>query len=234
MNAFSFFEKIYFINLEDRKDRLEKSLINFNNYEINNFERIDATKINKEDYPFLGEKERSQLGCALSFYKVIKNAYNKNFNSILIFEDDFEFLHNKETTNLVLKKSIDNLPLDWDVLYLGANIMYDYSSCPIEKFSENLFRINSAYCCHSIAFSKIAISKIIDIFPNESIFIEKINFYKAIDIFMAKEFCIKNSCFITSEMLCNQYASFSSIEDCNCDYSNELIQRFENSKNNIC
>jgi hypothetical protein len=30
---FNFFEKIYLINLEERKDRLEKSLINFKNYE---------------------------------------------------------------------------------------------------------------------------------------------------------------------------------------------------------
>jgi GR25 family glycosyltransferase involved in LPS biosynthesis len=231
---FNFFEKIYLINLEERKDRLEKSLINFKNYDINDFERVEGIKIDKENYPLLDNREKSQLGCALSFYKIIKNAYIKNLNSVLIFEDDFEFVHNKETTNLFLKKSIDNLPFYWDVIYLGANIMYDYSNNPIEKFSENLFRVNSAYCCHSIAFSKIAISKIIDIFPNESVFIERMNSYKAIDIFMAKEFCIENSCFITSEMLCNQYASFSSIEGCNCDYSNELIQRFENSKNNIC
>jgi hypothetical protein len=50
MNAFSFFEKIYLINLEERKDRLENSLINFNNYEINNFEKFNGIKINDNKY----------------------------------------------------------------------------------------------------------------------------------------------------------------------------------------
>jgi len=232
MNAFDFFEKIYLINLEERQDRLEKSLINFNNYEINNFERVDAIKIKKEDYPYLNDREKCQLGCALSFYRTIKKSYDKKFNSILIFEDDFEFIHSKDDTNLFLKKSIDNLPLDWDVFYLGANIMYDYCNCPIEKFSDNLLKVNSAYCCHAISFSSKAISKIVEIFPDESIFIEKMSHYKAIDIFLANYFCFNNLCFLCGEILCSQSPGFSSIENCMTDYS-DLKNRHQNAINSL-
>jgi len=232
MNAFNFFEKIYLINLEERQDRLEKSLINFNNYGIDNFERVDGIKIRKENYPYLEDREKCQLGCALSFYKTIEKAYEKKFNSILIFEDDFEFIHSKDDTNLFLKKSIDNLPPDWDIFYLGANIMYDYSSCPIEKFSDNLLKVNSAYCCHAISFSNRAISKILEIFPDESIFIEKMNDYKAIDIFLANHFCFNNLCFLSSEILCSQSPGFSSIENCMTDYS-DLKNRHKNAINSL-
>jgi len=229
---FNFFEKIYLINLEERKDRLEKSLINFKNYDINNFQRFDAIKINKENYLYLEEKERSQLGCALSFYRIIIDAYVKNFSSILILEDDFEFIHDKEDTNLFLNKSINDLPSDWDVFYLGANIMYDYTNYPIEKFSDNLLKLNSAYCTHAISFSRKAILKILEIFPNESLFIEKMNHYKAIDIFLANYFCFNNSCFICTEMLCSQSFGFSSIENCMTDYS-DLKIRHKNTISNL-
>lgn len=232
MNAFSFFEKIYLINLEERKDRLENSLTNFNNYEINNFEKFNGIKINDNEYAFLSEKDKSQLGCSLSFYRVINDAYVKNFNSILIFEDDFEFIHDKKNTNLFLNKSIDSLPSDWDIFYLGANIMYDYTNYPVEKFSDNLSKLNSAYCCHAISFSRKGILKILEIFPNESIFIEQMILYKIFDIFLAKYFCFNNSCFISREMLCTQTPGFSSIENCMSNYS-DLKNRHQNAINNL-
>ena len=56
--------------------------------------------------------------------------------------------------------------------------------------------------------------------------------YKAIDVFMAKEFCDKNLCFICNEMLCIQSPSFSSIENCMTDYS-DLVNRYNNSINRL-
>lgn len=227
MKILSFFEKIYFINLEDRVDRLDKCLEIFKEYNINYYERVNGIKILEDDYPYLDQKSRSQLGCALSFYKIIKNAYDNKFENILIFEDDFYFIHAKEKTEEILSNSIKNLPKEWDIFYLGANIMYDYCTSPMVSFEKNLFKVNSAYCTHSMAFSKNGIFKFIEKFQSEIIFIEKIlEEYKTIDIFMAKEFCINNSCFIPDEMLCGQSFGFSSIENCMVDYS-DLIRRHE-------
>ena len=230
-----FFDKIYCINLEERVDRWEKCLQIFQEYGIDSYEKINGVRVLEQDYPYLENKSRSQLGCAISFYKIIKNAYKNNYKNILILEDDFYFIYPKEQTENILKNSINKLPKEWDVLYLGANIMYSFSNSPMSYFDKYLFKINSAYCMHSIAFSNRAISKIIYKFPSEDYFINKmIQEYKAIDIFMAKEFCFENLCFIPNEILCNQSPSFSSIEGINCDYSKELIERFQNSKNTIC
>jgi len=80
---------------------------------------------------------------------------------------------------------------------------------------------------------KKAISIFIEKFPNEMIFIKNIlEDYKAIDIFMAKEFCNNNLCFISDEMLCSQIPGFSSIENCMTDYS-DLINRHRNSINSF-
>lgn len=233
MNAFSFFEKIYFINLDERLDRWVKCLDIFREYELNSYERISGVKISEEDFPYLNQKSRSQLGCALSFYKILKNAYDNQFENILIFEDDFYFINSKEITYEILKNSIKSLPEDWDVYYLGANIIYDFCSNPLSIFKQKLFRLNSSYCMHSIGFSKKGISIFIDKFPSEIIFVNNIlEDYKAIDIFMAKEFCKNNLCFISDEMLCSQIPGFSSIENCMTDYS-DLITRHKNSINSL-
>ncbi len=231
MRIWDFFDKIYCINLEERKDRWVLCEEKFEQYNIINYIRFEGIKIKDN----LSNKKLGQIGCALSFYRIIKNAYENFYKNILIFEDDFYFVRSKDQTEIILKESISNLPKEWDVLYLGANIVYDYSNCPLSFFNKYLFKLNSAYCTHSISFSRNGINKFINRFANEDIFInEIIEKYEAIDIFMAKEFCFKNSCFITSEMICNQCASFSSIEGYNCDYSNELLKRFEKTKYNIC
>ena len=228
MNILSFFEKIYLINLDERTDRWEKCLDIFQQYEFNSYERISGVKPLEEDFPYLDQKSRSQLGCSLSFYRIIKNAYEKQFENILILEDDFYFIYSKEKTYEILKNSIENLPENWDVFYLGGNIMYDFSNNPLSLFKEKLFKLNSSYCTHSISFSKKGISIFIDEFPSEIIFIKNIvEDYKVIDVFMAREFCKNNLCFIPNEMLCSQIAGFSSIENCVTDYS-DLITRHKN------
>jgi len=126
MNPFSFFEKIYIINLDERTDRWEKCLDIFKEYELDSYERVSGEKILEEKFPYLDQKSRSQLGCALSFYKIIKNAYDNQFENILIFEDDFYFIHSKEKTYQILKNSIENLPENWDVKKLFLFLLKNF------------------------------------------------------------------------------------------------------------
>lgn len=231
MNPFDFFKKIYCINMDSRLDRWENCLKNFEDYLINNYERVSGVEISEKDFQNLNQKSRSQLGCAISFYRIIKNAYENKFENILIFEDDFYFIYPKEKTEEILNNSIKDLPEEWDIFYLGANVMYDFSNNPMSSFKDYLFKLNSAYCTHSIGLSKKGISLIIDKFPNEAIFIDKmLNDYQAIDVFLSKDFCLENFCFIPNEMICLQSSSYSSIENVYCDYSFDLMQRFENTK----
>lgn len=58
--------------------------------------------------------------CAYNNYSIIKQAYIRGINSILIFEDDIKF---NEDVNL-LKDIVDNIPSDYDVIRLH-NTCYD-------------------------------------------------------------------------------------------------------------
>ena len=94
--------EIVVINLKDRKDKkkyinklFEKKKINFNFF--------SATK-----------HENPKRGCLESHLTVIKNAIEKGFKKVLIFEDDVKFV-----------KSIKDMkipPNDWDMLYLGGTV----------------------------------------------------------------------------------------------------------------
>jgi len=116
-NPFNFFDKIYCINLEERKDRWEACLSNFEKLNITNFERIPAIKINGDIHP----KRKGQIGCALSFCKTFEKALKDGHEKVLIFEDDFEFSISNEELFKKLDKSIKELPEDWDSLFFRRN-----------------------------------------------------------------------------------------------------------------
>lgn len=69
-----------YINLNkrpDRKDHIEKQLVDFK--EVTRIEAI--------------EKDNGYLGCVLSHIKALETAKLKNYDEVLIVEDDFEFVN---------------------------------------------------------------------------------------------------------------------------------------------
>ena len=129
------FDKIYIINLKKDVKRLArvKTMMKENNivgYEI--FEAVDGREhkdlisniqLNvidnggyESDHNFI--RNVGELGCLLSHLAIIQEAKTKNYNSVLIFEDDVIL-----TTNF-LTKFIGNyveLNKPWDMLYLGCS-----------------------------------------------------------------------------------------------------------------
>ena len=59
-----------------------------------------------------------EIGCNLSFLNTFKNALEKDYNKILVLEDDFKLVPN--FTNKVLNV-MKHVPKDYDILYLGIN-----------------------------------------------------------------------------------------------------------------
>ena len=222
-NPFNFFDKIYCINLSERPDRWNECLKNFEKYEINNYQRIDAVKIDAN----IPSKRKGQIGCALSFVKCFEKIKNENLKNVLILEDDFEFQTDKETLFQKLNNSLKELPEDWDSLFLGGTIVNDYGLFPIQKYSDSLFKLNSAHCLHAAAFSKKGISKIFENFNNKTDWYkELINNYENMDVFMAKTYQHKTNSFLTSELLCYQRVNTSNIENTVYDYSEWMNRNF--------
>lgn len=222
------FDKVYCLNLADRNDRWEICKENFTKYNING-DRFLATKVTKGVYEHETSKRIGQIGCALSFCKMIDDAINNNYNSVVFFEDDFDFRDEPQETWMAIDEAYLELPKDWDMFYFGANVVNHFMNAPLEAYSDHLFKLNSAYALHSVAISKNGLLKIREYFKDSSYTswgIEMVAKFEAIDVFFAQVFQKENNCFITSELLCLQRPDFSSIENTFFDYNNLMIERF--------
>lgn len=78
----------------------------------------------------------------VSFNKSMKKILMESNETLLLFEDDvvikdFNPFH----------KAMMQLPDDWDLCYLGANLI-----APIERYSENLFKTFGAWTTHAVMY----------------------------------------------------------------------------------
>ena len=97
-------DKIFYINLDkrmDRRDQIEHELKEYNLYD--NAERFQA----------IHTPDQGILGCTMSHLAVIKLAKERNYNQVLILEDDFYFVISKEEFENELTTFFErNIPYD--------------------------------------------------------------------------------------------------------------------------
>ena len=126
-NPFDFFDEIYCINLDERPDRWENSLTQFETLGITErVIRFSAIKPTLDErwkrsvpwgkgkyaYPLKGA-----VGCAESHKAIIKIAKEKNLKNVMVFEDDFIVEPNWHE---ILSSAIQELKNhDWHNFYLG-------------------------------------------------------------------------------------------------------------------
>lgn len=137
-----YFDKIYCLNLEKRKDRWYDVCKEFKNNSIvvERFEALSGENISDDELynynkgHFSDEdaskhgliENKNSLACLLSHIEIIKQAKVNGYNKILIFEDDVIFSEN-------FAKEIKKIKsLDWNLLYLGAS-QFDWSDINIEN-----------------------------------------------------------------------------------------------------
>lgn len=126
----------YIINLERSKDRLKNITKEMNDAHLS-FIRWNAFDGSKLDFKkliqqnVLNEKNKMMvgaIGCSMSHISLWKEAM-KHKKNILVFEDDIKIPKN---FNKKLTIYLDQLPSEWDILYLGA------SNINGKKYSNNL------------------------------------------------------------------------------------------------
>lgn len=105
---------IFYINLEhrtDRRENIEKELT----YLVNNTNKIIR-------FQAIYNKDVGALGCAKSHLEILEKFRDTTeWNTCLIFEDDFSFFNkNIEHNNSVLRTIINNCP-NWDAISLMYN-----------------------------------------------------------------------------------------------------------------
>jgi glycosyl transferase family 25 len=121
MTLNNFFDKIICINLDKRPDRWAEIQEQFskNNIEVTRFSAIDGNPMNWMSDNFEGKQTsfNGAMGCIASHVGVYHLAKKNGWKNVLIIEDDCDFIEN---LNEIFKKSIETLPNDWDLLYLGG------------------------------------------------------------------------------------------------------------------
>jgi glycosyl transferase family 25 len=135
-----------YINLDRRQDRREQ------------FE-AEAAKMNLPVERFSAiERSPGILGCGLSHLAVLKLARERDWPSVLIFEDDFEFLVSPAEFRSQLESALKDEGDNWDVLMLS------YAHEVREPHSKTLFRIQSAQTASGYIVHKRLYTELIDLF----------------------------------------------------------------------
>jgi len=132
-------DKIFYINLEKRKDRKEEIEKELNTFSLE-YERFEAIET-----PGFGI-----LGCGLSHLSVLKIAKNRGYKNILILEDDFTFLVTKEEFEKQLIKFFDE-KIDYNICMISYNLLkkidseYDFLWKSLDVQTASGYIINSNY-----------------------------------------------------------------------------------------
>ena len=172
----TFFDKIFIINLEHRKDRDECQEILKNN--ITNFERFAAIcpeykSIDKKHYDRLVVNQREwyvtgAVGCKLSHLEVIKLARSRGYKNFLVLEDDFSINYSEEEfksmfTSAILELCNTNTSTStntnantWDMLYLGGNNLIKPNKLDNNQLLHRAIKVNTthAYAMNNSIFDR--------------------------------------------------------------------------------
>lgn len=223
------FDKIYLINLERRKDRLENFLKISEKYNFS-FELIkafDGIALLTEDFTYENKKIsyvknefykhepgiffgienyhdryfKGQVGCLMSHLEILKLAEKNNYSSILILEDDVVF---SDDFQQKIENLIDKFPEVWDMFYLSGSMVNEGKK--YKYFSELI----STHTTHSYAVNKSAYRILIKL-------LEKNMFIKPVDsCYVTIQNSLKS--FIAMPFLTYQASGFSDIHNSNASY----------------
>ena len=179
-------DKIFVINLDTRKDRLD-NLIKAEPYLENIIERIPAVngktlKLNNFIYKIFKNNKfhwkKSVIGCFLSHITTWTKIINEPGDYFLVLEDDVRF--NKDWIS-IWNKASKNIPVGAELLYLGGVLPPNKGALPscLEKvnefwsqikpntyFSPNIPAPIFHFCAYSYIITKAAAQKLLGFLTN--------------------------------------------------------------------
>ena len=163
-----YFDRVYIINLETRKDRLEEIALEFKKYGLDfhhpNVQVYKAAKpTTLEDWPTLGTK-----GCYLSHLAVLQDAKQHQYARILILEDDVHFAN---YFNILCSATLNQLnETNWDIFYGGYRLTPEGEAALENAFKQNKFPSknlyaqpagNEVFCLHFVAMNQSTVAKMV-------------------------------------------------------------------------
>jgi glycosyl transferase, family 25 len=223
-------DKVFIINLEHRKDRRQQVTKELNRVGIENFEFFNAIKPTKEmvkmwNPQFLnpipqwflktgGDNMKyriGSLGCMLSHIEIIKKCIEKNYDNVLILEDDTMFdIKDGLKFNQVLDTIVNQINnLDFGLLYLSGN----HRGATIEKKTENIIKVQGTLTTGSYIINKRVMKFIVD---------KIANYPREVDVFYSQYIQKVYPCYCITPHLTRQEAGYSDIVQQNVAYNLSL------------
>lgn len=165
-NPFDYFDKIFCINLDTRPDRWEQVQTEFDKVGIlDKVERFSARTSKNEGGP-TGKNVRGKLkwknldGTIMSHMSCVKYAKENNLDNVFIFEDDVYFKDYDKNKFQTALNSLKNE--DWNLFFLGGNIINQEINNKVEKKSDDLYKVNvPIYAIHSYAVNQSVYNRIL-------------------------------------------------------------------------
>lgn len=183
-NIYDFFDDIVCINMTISTDRKEHIKMIFNKF------NIPVRFFTTEKHPNGG-----LYGCFDSHIQIIKSAYHRGLDNILVFEDDSmpspSYSEEKLAKAIEFMKSSD----DWDVFYLGYSFIFETYETGLTCLPSHGIRVSkdimqyNAGTTHAICYTRKAIRKILDTYQD---YIGYIHY----DQYLASEIDLKNYCIL--------------------------------------
>jgi len=129
--------------------------------------------------------------------------------TLLTFEDDVIFRPMDH-----LDKALAQLPEDWDIIYLGANItsmVFGIDQFPPVRYSDYLYRVRKAWTTHAVAYSRKVVDVIVRHYPVHS--------FEMYDNWLNSEILPNYKCFLVNPMICYQRPGISDLWGGSTDYT---------------
>jgi hypothetical protein len=133
----------FYINLNERTEKNINTINELKRFGIKEPNRFEAIT-----------HEIGIVGCVKSHIKCIELAKERDYPFICIFEDDIVFRNIKQCRTMINKY----IEYDYDVLYLGCRVLDN----KYEFITDELIRINSAYCNHAYIVKSYYYDKILN------------------------------------------------------------------------
>lgn len=167
---------------------------------------IDINTYNKLTFEYAKSLNRTSqtnfikgsVGCKMSHVEIIKIAKQRNYNKILILEDDILFIKNYHIYFKQAVQDIINNKLDYDLLYLSTNNIKPYT-----HITDNLVRLE--FALQTAGY--IVPFKMYDYIINNALK------FAEIDVFFARFVQSKNNSYSICPNIINQAPDFSDIEN---------------------
>lgn len=135
-------------------------------------------------------------------------------DTLLALEDDviFRDLH-------MLPAAIRELPHNWDILYLGANItdmVFGIKENPPIRYSARLHRIRRAWTSHAIAYTRRMADIIVRHYP--------VGTFEMYDNWVSGNILGHYNCYLVNPMVAYQRPGKSDLWGCETDYTGAFLE----------